>query len=163
MDTNDEIRLQRLRQLCRETDGGVRAVASKAGLNWQTLDQIIKRVPLPPKADGTTSPRNVGSALARQIEESFDLGEGWFDWPFEGVDFKQWKALNEAQRIYVQGRLGEAVRDAAKIARSDDALDARWMVPNAQSQPQRPSTKNQGGNNLGFHFPRTPPIVELGS
>jgi hypothetical protein len=141
MDTNDEIRLQRLRQLCRETDGGVRAVAKKADLNWQTLDQIIKRVPLPPKADGTASPRNVGSALARQIEDKFELGEGWFDWPFEGVDFKQWKALNEAQRIYVQGRLGEAVRDAAKIARSDDALDARLIVPNGEPAPTPSATK----------------------
>lgn len=141
MDTNEEIRLRRLRQLCRETDGGVRAVASKAGLNWATLDQIIKRVPLPPKADGTVSARNVGTTIARQIEESFELGEGWFDWPFEGVDFKQWKALNEAQRIYVQGRLGEAVRDAAKIARTDDALDAKWMVPNGEPAPTPKAAK----------------------
>lgn len=143
MDTNDEIRLQRLRQLCRETEGGVRAVAEKAKVkNWQTLDQIIKRVELPTKKDGTTSKRNLGTWLARQIEEKLDLGEGWFDWPFEGVDFKAWQALNEAQRIYVQGRLGEAVRDAAKIARSDDALDAKLFLPNGEPHPTPTATKN---------------------
>lgn len=144
MDTNDEIRLQRLRQLCRETEGGVRAVAKEAGLNWQTLDQIIKRVPLPPKADGTSSPRNVGTSLARQIEAAFKLGEGWFDWPFEGVDFKQWKALNEAQRAYVQGRLDEAIRDAKQIARSDDGLDSSLMLPSAEPAPAPTSTKLPG-------------------
>lgn len=142
MDTNDEIRLQRLRQLCRETEGGVRAVAAQARVkNWQTLDQIIKRVALPEKKDGTASSRNLGTWLARQIEERLDLGEGWFDWPFEGVDFKQWKALNEAQRAYVQGRLIEAIQAAPKVVRSGDALDTNLLLPNEAPQPTPTATK----------------------
>lgn len=142
MDTNDEIRLQRLRQLCRETEGGVRAVAKRAKVkNWQTLDQIIKRVELPTKKDGSTSKRNLGTWLARQIEAELGLGEGWFDWPFEGVDFKQWKALNTVQRAHVEGRLSEAIAAAARINPSGDALDTNLLLPNEAPQPTPTATK----------------------
>lgn len=113
MDTNYEIRLRRLEQLC-EREGGIRAVAEKAEMNWQALDQVLKRVLLPPKADKTRSPRALGDDAARKLEETFDLGEGWFDWPFEGVDFKKWAALDPFQRAYVQGQLNSIIAQAAK-------------------------------------------------
>jgi hypothetical protein len=138
MDTNDEIRLRRLEELCRVH--GVKVVAAKADpeLNWQTLDQIIKRVEHRAKADGTKSPRNVGTSVARAIERGLDLGEGWFDWPFDNVDFKKWKALNQMQRIYLQGRISEAIEQAALItapAEIDNILDQAQPTEAPQQSP----------------------------
>jgi hypothetical protein len=110
MDTNAEIRRRRLAELCAQ-EGGVRVVADKAKMNWQSLDQILKKVLLPQKADGTRNPRTLGDDAARDLEEVFDLGRGWFDWPFEHVDFKMWESLDEIQRAAVQGRLDAAIRE----------------------------------------------------
>lgn len=54
-------------------------VAERAGLNPDTLMQVIKGTLLPPRRDGTRSPRSLGNEAARQIEEAFELGVGWFD------------------------------------------------------------------------------------
>lgn len=111
MDTNAEIRRRRLAELC-ATEGGVRAVATAAGMNWQSLDQILKAVLLPAKADGTRVPKALGDDAARRLEEVFNLGRGWFDWPFEGIDFKKWAVLNDFQRAMVQGRMVAAIEEA---------------------------------------------------
>jgi hypothetical protein len=116
MDTNAEIRRRRLVELCNQ-EGGVRVVADKAKMNWQALDQIIKKVLLPQKADGTRSPRTLGDDTARKLEEVFDLGRGWFDWPFEHVDFRLWESLDENQRAAVQGRLDAAMREVLQKKR----------------------------------------------
>lgn len=115
MDTNAEVRWRRLVQLC-EQHGGVRVVADKAGLNWQALDQVIKKVLLPEKK-GTKqrSARTLGDAAARKLEMVYELGEGWFDWPFEYVDFEEWAELDASQRKVVQGRIIEAIREARKL------------------------------------------------
>lgn len=61
--------------------GGLAYIAETADVSVASLDQIIKGVLLPPKADGTRSPRSLGSATARQIEAAMKLGDGWFDAP----------------------------------------------------------------------------------
>lgn len=98
----------------------MRAVASAAEVNWQSLDQVLKGVLLPPKADGSRAPKALGDDTARRLEEVFDLGRGWFDWPFDGVDFKKWAGLNEFQRAMVQGRMTAAIEEA--VQRNSKAL-----------------------------------------
>jgi hypothetical protein len=125
MHTKDEIRRRRLEELC-QREGGVKAVAGKVKaaspesdekpISWQSLDQILKGVLLPPKADGTRTPRSLGDSTARQIEKAFDLGEGWFDWPFENVDFKRWSALSPLQRAYFEGQMGIVLGQAEKVS-----------------------------------------------
>lgn len=78
METIAARRMRKLQWLAKEK-GGHEAIASAAGLNPATLDQILKGVLLPKKADGTRSPRALGSPAARAIEAAFDLGPGWFD------------------------------------------------------------------------------------
>lgn len=113
MDTNEEVRRRRLKQLC-DANGGLRAVAAKAEMNWQSLDQVIKRVLLPPKADGSQSPKALGDAAARDLERAYGLGEGWMDWPFEHVDFSAWAALDPTQRVFAEGQIAAAISAAAK-------------------------------------------------
>lgn len=79
METAAERRRRKLVGLCNEH--GLATVASKADLNPQALDQVIKGTLQKPKADGTRSPKNLGDKAARAIEEAFELGRGWFDAP----------------------------------------------------------------------------------
>lgn len=110
-DTNAEIRHRRLTELCDKHDG-VRAVAQRAGMNWQALDQVLRRAKLPKRDDGVQSHKSLGDAAARKLEDAFSLGRGWFDWPFSGVDFKKWEKLNRFDRARVEGRLIEAIDHA---------------------------------------------------
>lgn len=48
-------------------------------MNWQTLDQVLKGTLLPPRADGSRSPRRLGHEASTKIEDAFELGRGWFD------------------------------------------------------------------------------------
>lgn len=78
METRSERRYRKLIGLC-EKHGGYACVAAAAGLNPASLDQIIKKVLLPPKKDGSQSPRSLGDPAAHAIEDAFNLGRGWFD------------------------------------------------------------------------------------
>lgn len=135
MDTNDHIRRRRLEQLCLQ-EGGVRAVAEKANMKWEALDQVLKGVLLPAKSDGTRSPRGLGDPLARKLEEAYDLGIGWFDWPFEGVDFKKWSRLDPFQRAFVQGQLDIAITEA--LQKTVPASVKRTAVPDKKAEQHRP-------------------------
>lgn len=115
METKDEIRRRRLKQVC-EKNGGVRQVALDAGLRWETLDQILKGTLLPAKQDNTRAPRAVGDAVARTIEDTYDLGVGWFDWPLDVVDFKRYWALSPEDRVYAQARMMHAIEEREKAA-----------------------------------------------
>ncbi|MBA3590362.1 hypothetical protein [Methylibium sp.] len=77
METGDQRRKRKLADLCAEH--GLAEVASKAGASIAYLDQILKGRLLPAKKDGSRSPRSLGDAVARTIEERFGLGLGWFD------------------------------------------------------------------------------------
>lgn len=109
MDTNDEVRRRRLARLCRETEGGLIAVASKAGLSPAHLDQIMKKVLLPPKEDGTRSARSLGDQTARQIEAAHGLTVGWLDWPFDAINYEGYSALSDLDKGAVQARMMAAI------------------------------------------------------
>jgi hypothetical protein len=79
METASERRKRKLRQLVDEH--GLIEVGQRSGLSPVALEQILKGVKLPPKADGTQSERSLGDKAARAIEAGLDLGEGWFDAP----------------------------------------------------------------------------------
>jgi hypothetical protein len=113
MQTNDETRLRRLKWLC-EQEGGVRAVAARADLGWQGLDQILKGVPLPERKDGVRMPRALGNEAARAIEAAFDLGRGWFDWPFDAVGFKSYERLNDVEKGFVQAQMANAIKECSR-------------------------------------------------
>lgn len=86
METNSERRRRKLTDLCAQR--GITKVAENAGLNWASLDQIIKKTLLPPKKDGTRSIKNLGDDAARKIERAEGLGEGWFDLDDESISEK---------------------------------------------------------------------------
>lgn len=79
METNADRRRRKLIGLCNKH--GLKVVADAAGLNPDGLDQIIKGVLLPPKKDGSRSPRKLGDDAAGKIEDAPALGlwRGWFD------------------------------------------------------------------------------------
>jgi hypothetical protein len=114
METKGERRLRKLKALCVE-HGGHTAVADHVGISEQYLDQILKGVRLPTKADGTRSPRTLGDAAARKIEHVFQLGEGWFDtdehWPIPYVDQARYERLKPEDQLYVQAKMMAAIEE----------------------------------------------------
>jgi hypothetical protein len=109
METKDDRRKRRLAQLALEK-GGVRAVAAAAGVGWEGLDQVLKGTLLKSKADGTRNPKALGDSVAEAIEDAYGLGRGWFDWPFDLVDYKRYYALTPEQRAVTQDRMMQEVR-----------------------------------------------------
>jgi hypothetical protein len=107
METNDERRRKKLTALCGEYE--LRDLAEKAGLKWEGLDQVIKMTKLPKKADGTRAARGLGDPAARAIEDALGLGRGWFDWPLNAVDYKQYWSLLPEQRGHVQIVMQQAI------------------------------------------------------
>lgn len=119
-------------------------------MNWQSLDQVLKGVLLPAKADGTRTPKSLGDDAARKLEEVFKLGRGWFDWPFEHVDFGLWVALDDAQRAAAQGRLEGAIKEIlqkkkpkvldtvlAKPAVSNKTVEKHFKLPAGAAEAAR--------------------------
>jgi len=78
METCSERRKRKLLELAHEK-GGLKVLAADCGLSYGSLDQIVKGVPLPAKADGTRKERSLGDDAARSIEARYNLGRGWFD------------------------------------------------------------------------------------
>lgn len=78
METCSERRKRKLIALAEEK-GGLKSLAADCDLSYATLDQIIKGVLLPRKADGTRSERALGDDTARLIETRYGLERGWFD------------------------------------------------------------------------------------
>lgn len=73
MRTVEEIRLDNLNALVREF-GSIAKLAKKAGTPPNYISQIRKRVP-----SKTGNPRDVGSDLARKLEEGCSKERGWMD------------------------------------------------------------------------------------
>lgn len=117
METRAERRLRKLRTLASDTPGGIRALADVAGLNWQTLDQILKGVQLP-----SGNPRSLGDRAARSIEDAMRLGRGWFDAGDEQSELGHSKGfpphISEGPVVYPAGR-GETTIPALQ-PRADD-------------------------------------------
>lgn len=138
METNAERRTRKLKQLC-ELHGGVREVAEKAGLGWEGLDQIIKGVLLPPKKGSEDrSPRALGDPAARKIEEAFDLGKGWFDWPLDAVDFRRYFRLDPEDRGYAQRAMMQAIEERSAGAKQ---AAKRELAPFIARKAPKPATK----------------------
>jgi hypothetical protein len=79
VETNNERRARKLRGLVDKV-GGYDAAAAPAGLSSVYLEQILKGVLLPlKKGERTRSPRSLGDAAARALEEAHGLERGWFD------------------------------------------------------------------------------------
>lgn len=113
--TNEEVRRRRLAQLIGLVDGGLDGISAKAKVSARNLDHFLKRRKQSTvRADGSQPVVGLGDKVARQIEEAFSLGAGWLDWPFEGVDFAAYNALDGVQRAIVQGRMIAALEEAAK-------------------------------------------------
>lgn len=107
METNEDRRRRKLEALIKSH--GVEEVAAQAGLSAAYLDQIIKRVLLPKKADGTRSPRALADDAARRIERGLGLAVGWMDWPFDSFDAVTYYSLSEKE----QGELEALMRSSA--------------------------------------------------
>lgn len=93
METKDERRKRKLQMLCDAVNGGAKVVAERSGLNSQNLTQVLAGTLLPPKKDGTRSPRALGDLSAESIEDAFKLGRGWFDSPASIPWQGQWSRL----------------------------------------------------------------------
>lgn len=122
METKDTRRRRKLELLIAGTPGGMDAIATAAQINPAYLSQIVKGVLLPPKKDGSRSPRALGDAAAEKIEDAYHLGRGWFDsnlplpgatgvaeptpsyasWPFTALTQKQWAALGPQSRAMIE-------------------------------------------------------------
>jgi hypothetical protein len=77
METAEERRKRKLRALC--DLHGTDKVSRRAGVAEAYIKQILAGTLLPPKSDGTRSPRHVGTDMARSIEAGFGLERGWMD------------------------------------------------------------------------------------
>ena len=76
METHSELKRRKLEAFCEQH--GTKHVADKAGLNWQYIDQAIKKTLLPVKQDGTRSYRQMSDKAYEKIEAAFKC-PGWFD------------------------------------------------------------------------------------
>lgn len=127
METKDARRTRKLGLLIDATAGGLDAIAIKAEVHPQYLKQIVKGVLLPPKRDGTRSPRALGDAAAEKIEDAYELGRGWFDsnralpnasgvqeieppyplnaWPMASVTRDQYVSLSDKSKIAIESMI----------------------------------------------------------
>jgi hypothetical protein len=136
METNDETRRRKLGALC-GAKGGVRQVAGAAGVKWENLDQILKGVLLPPKADGKRNPKSLGDDTARKLELAYDLGRGWFDWPFDAVDFKAYVKLSDVDKGFVQARMQDAIVERLAAHSATVTYNSLESQPRATMRSQR--------------------------
>jgi hypothetical protein len=151
MDTNDEVRRRRLERLCKETLGGLVTVAQNAGQSWAALDQILKRVELPPKKDGTRSAKALGDAAARSIESAHGLPEGWLDWPLDAVDYSKYAKLSDIDKGAVQARMMDAI--------------ANLITPTSKTlkgNPVPPPLKTGRTIASGEYDPGLDPVITIG-
>jgi hypothetical protein len=110
--TNDEVRRRRLAQLADEVEGGLKAIAEQAEVSAANLTHILKRrAQGTARANGHKPPVAMGDKVARQIETALHLAPGWLDWPFANVDFDAFVALGGTQRLIVQVKMNDAIKE----------------------------------------------------
>lgn len=145
METGAERRRRKLKDLCEEH--GRPAVAEAAGMSAVYLEQIIKGVLLPEKADGTRSPRSLGDRAARAIEKAFELPEGWFDAPdAQGYLSREARAVAEAYEkmtLSERQRLDRLMAAAMDIDQVELALRERTLDSGLAplDEPKKKDTK----------------------
>jgi len=154
MDTNDEVRRRRLARLCREVDGGLPAIAAEAGLSAAALDQILKKVLLPEKEDGTRTPKALGDGAARKIEAAYALQDGWLDWPFEAVDYQSYARLTDLDRGVVQAYMMGAIKDRLEShiygAGVNPDRDGKALTKVVIAEPRIDGKSKKKGADLGL-------------
>lgn len=109
----EEIRRMRLKSLV-ESHKGLAALntALKRGARDATLSQILHA-----NVDSKTKrPREMGSAMARSIEDGLKLPRGWMDndpdlWPFEAVTVEQFAQLPERQKGMAEQEVRRVVEE----------------------------------------------------
>ncbi|WP_343927066.1 hypothetical protein [Pigmentiphaga daeguensis] len=116
MKTIEEIRLERLRDLVSEA-GSVANLNRIAKRNERdaTISQILNRW------EGKTGkPKELGSAMARALEEAMGKEVGWMDndpatggaaWPFPDIDPARFSALPERLRGRAEERVLEIIKE----------------------------------------------------
>lgn len=107
MRTVEEVRRARLAQLVEEYGSYVK-LGEKLGLTERdsTLSQIANQS----VNSRTTTPKTMGSTLARRIETACRKPVGWMDtdpnlWPFDQVDLGRVQALPQRDRDRLEGGL----------------------------------------------------------
>lgn len=125
MKTAEERRREKLRELV-ETYG-LEEVARRAdNASPGYLRQILSGVLGPERADGTRSPRHVGTDMARAIEAGFQLERGWMDSDAdtaETVSTARWRQAAELLARHCD-QIAQPVTHAAFLLLVDAAADS---------------------------------------
>lgn len=125
MKTAEERRREKLRELV-ETYG-VEEVARRANnASPEYLRQILRGVLGPQRANGTRSPRHVGTDLARAIEAGFGLEQGWMDSDAdtaESVSMARWRQAAELLAKHCD-QIAQPVTHTAFLLLVDAAADS---------------------------------------
>lgn len=107
MKTVEEIRRARLKELVQHV-GGLASLNRLTGK--QDRDSTYSQLVNASVGSKTQKPKEMGSALARAIEEHLNLPRGWMDnedsastaWPFPSINRSSWDALSDAQRKAIE-------------------------------------------------------------
>lgn len=99
--------IEALKRLCQDNGGHI-PVADKAGVNDQSIYQIITGVRLPsgePKAPGNRIQKALSSAFPgweRLADGSQDVPRPAPAWPFQEVEFSRWNRLSGLHKAWVE-------------------------------------------------------------
>lgn len=137
MSTREHL-IQSLKTLCNE-NGGYKAVADRAGVDDQSLYQIISGVRLP-----SGNPKGVGPTIQRKLDTAFP---GWADmsantlaggvreqtpaygdWPFKRLKPSAIKAISDVQLAAVEEVVGHAL--TSMLGQAYPAVDWREFARN---------------------------------
>ena len=135
METNAERRRRKLKALGLSR-GGLVAVAERAGLSPESLEQVVKGTLLPPKkGSGERTPRSLGDSAARAIEAAHDLERGWFDNDSETEDMT-------AAELLLLGyfRMLDPQLQAAVVETVRETAEKRAALQEALASALKPTT-----------------------
>lgn len=132
METASDRRKRKLRELSALV-GGVRVIAERASVNEASLDQVIKGVLLPPKKDGSRSPRSLGDSTAHAIEDAFELGRGWFDSDGAGPSIGAYERLQALLALIKQKYCDDNAAELARRIGRSDSYVSRLFYPQGKN------------------------------
>lgn len=171
MKTVEEVRRERLKMLVEE-HGSLVELNSKTGKTSRdsTYSQILTRA----AGSKTQKAKEMGSAMARSLEEALGKPRGWMDtaptgsasaesfsrpvkvspWPFPRIPEAQLRALPESDRNRIEGAL------ALAIAQLGLGVDVTPVVLAASSSPG-PVKQQQTGDVLPIGSPANDDYIEI--
>lgn len=129
MKTVDEVRRERLRMLREEVGGRLSDLNRRTDKSSTdaTYSQILNSSP----DSKTKKPKEMGSDLARNLEEKMGKPRGWMDtdpafdayeWPFKRIDESKVRALDRDRLIVVETHF---IAETRRIFDIDVARDAK--------------------------------------